>query len=283
MSYQSILVHVDYTERTNERVRIAIELAQRFTAHLSALAPEGSPLFPYTGGAVALGDYAAEVMEELARLSDVAADRFLETAKRAGLPGYDALACSGDAVYALCQASRYADLIVVGQTDKEDTTPAKPNDLPEAVVLGSGRPVLIVPYAGHFSTVGQRVLVLWRESRESARAVHDALPFLASADHVDVIAFSESGSRGGSSKGAATSTLADIGTYLARHGANVTVATEPNVGLSVGEAALSRAADLGSDLIVMGGYGHTRLREWVLGGASRSILEHMTVPVLMSH
>jgi nucleotide-binding universal stress UspA family protein len=279
VSYQSILVHVDYTERTNERVKIAIALAQRFTAHLSALAPEGSPLFPYSGGADTFGAYAAEVMEELARLSDVAADRFLETAKLAGLPGYDALACEGDAVYALCQVSRYADLIVVGQTNKEDSTPAKPNDLPEAVMLGSGRPVLIVPYAGHFSTVGQRVLVLWRESRESARAVHDALPFLVSADRVDVIAFSESSTR----TGGALPALTDIGTYLARHGAKVNVASEPNVGLSVGEAALSRAADLGSDLIVMGGYGHTRLREWVLGGASRSILEHMTVPVLMSH
>jgi nucleotide-binding universal stress UspA family protein len=278
VDYKTILVHVDCTERTEERIDVAIALAQRFTAHLSALAPAGSPLLPYAGGADAIGAYAAEVMQELTRLSEVSVERFKRKVANAGLSGFDARACEGDAVYAMRTESAYADLIVVGQTDKSHPTPAKPNDLPEALVLGVGRPVLVVPYAGTFSSVGRRVLVLWNETREAARAVSDALPLLRSASEVHVVAFSDKRAPGSSS-----ATLSDIGMFLSRHGANVNVAREVSAGVSIGEAALSRAADLGCDLIVMGGYGHTRLREWVLGGVSRSILDHMTVPVLMSH
>jgi nucleotide-binding universal stress UspA family protein len=279
VSYKSILVHIDYTERSYERMDIAIDLAQRFAAHLSAIAPAGSPLLPYTGAADGLGNYAAEVMNELARLSEQAVERFHAKTKTAGLQTYDARSCEGDAVYVIKKSAMYADLIVVGQTDRQHTTPAKPNDLPEAVVLGTGRPVLVVPYAGKFAHVGRRVLLLWNESRESARAASDAMPFLQAAKQVDVLAFDSKRIE----HGAITSGLGDIGDYLARHGVNVNVAREPMGEVEVGALALSRAADFGSDLIVMGGYGHSRLREWVMGGVSRLILEHMTVPVLMSH
>jgi nucleotide-binding universal stress UspA family protein len=279
VSYKSILVHTDCTDRAYARIDVAIDLAQRFSVHLSVLAPAGNPLVPYFGGADAMGSYAAQVMEELSRLSDVAVERFREKAKTAGLNTYDARACAGDAVYAMRSEALYADLVVVGQTDREHPTPARPNDLPESLVLTTGRPVLIVPYAGKFAHVGRRVLLLWNESRESARAAHDALPLLRLAERVDVIAFDSK--RG--STGAIESGLGDIGNYLARHGVNVAVAREPSGKIEIGALALSRATDHGSDLIVMGGYGHTRLREWVLGGVSRSILEHMTVPVLMSH
>lgn len=279
MTFKSILVHIDYTERAYERMDIAIDLAQRFDAHLSALAPAGNPLLPFTGAADGLGNYAAEVMQELTRLSHSAVERFHAKAKTAGLSTYDAQACEGDAVYALKKAAMYSDLVVVGQTDREHATPAKPNDLPQAVVLGAGRPVLIVPYAGTFAHVGRRVLLLWNESRESARAARDAMPILQSAQQVDVLAFDmKSVTRPGFESG-----LGEIGDYLARHGVRVNVAREPIGEVEVGALALSRAADFGSDLIVMGGYGHSRLREWVMGGVSRSILEHMTVPVLMSH
>lgn len=279
MSYKSILLHIDYTDRCYERVDVAIDLAQRFSAHLCALAPAGNPLLPYHGSADGLGNYAAEVMQELSRLSEVATDRFRAKAKTAGLSTYDVRACDGDAVYAINNESRYADLVVVGQSDREHPTPARPNDLPEAIVLGSGRPVLIVPYVGKFAHVGRRVLLLWNESREAARAATDALPLLKLAEQVDVIAF-DSKRR---IQGAIESGLGDVGDYLARHGVNVNVSREPSGEVEVGALALSRAADLGSDLLVMGGYGHTRLREWVMGGVSRSLLEHMTVPVLMSH
>lgn len=279
MSFKSILVHIDYTERAYERMDIAIDLAQRFDAHLSALAPAGNPLLPFTGAADGFGNYAAEVMQELTRLSHASVERFHAKAKTAGFSTYDASACEGDAVYALKKAAMYADLVVLGQTDREHTTPAKPNDLPQAVVLGAGRPVLIVPYAGTFAHVGRRVLLLWNESRESARAARDAMPILQSAQQVDVLAFDvKSVKPAGFESG-----LGEIGDYLARHGVKVNVAREPIGEVDVGALALSRAADFGSDLIVMGGYGHSRLREWVMGGVSRSVLEHMTVPVLMSH
>ena len=147
------------------------------------------------------------------------------------------------------------------------------------VLLACGRPVLFVPYAGRFAQVGKRVLIAWNASREAARAVGDALPLLARADTVDVVAFDpdSTASDHGEVPGA------DIGLFLARHGVKVSVARQSGTGIDVGAQILSRAADNGSDLIVMGGYGHARLREFVLGGATRTLLESMTVLVLMSH
>jgi nucleotide-binding universal stress UspA family protein len=147
------------------------------------------------------------------------------------------------------------------------------------LVMSAGRPVLFVPYAGHFEHVGERVFVPWNASREAARAVWDGLPFLAAAQESEVVTFDPE------KLGLGVSDLPDpdIGADLARHGARVTVSSSPSGGVDVGSLILSRAADMAADLIVMGAYGHSRLREVVLGGATRKMLESMTVPTLMSH
>jgi nucleotide-binding universal stress UspA family protein len=153
------------------------------------------------------------------------------------------------------------------------------SDFAEELVLSAGRPVLLIPYAGHFPEVGRRVLVAWNAGREAARAVTDALPLLARASIVQVVAFDPR--KGGADHGDIPG--ADIALLLARHGVKVSIAQQQSKEVDVGNQILSRAADMQSDLIVMGAYGHSRLRELVLGGVTRTLLDTMTVPVLMSH
>jgi nucleotide-binding universal stress UspA family protein len=185
---------------------------------------------------------------------------------------------TSDALGAVTLHARYADLVVIGQQNPE--WPSGVDKLFErSLPLAAGRPVLVVPYAFERRPVGRHVLVAWNASREAARAVNDALPLLERASHVHVVAFQpeQSGSAHGGEPGA------DIALYLARHGVKVTVSRYDAPDMDVGNQLLSRAFDLSADLIVMGAWGHSRLREFVLGGVTRTLLESMTVPVLMSH
>jgi nucleotide-binding universal stress UspA family protein len=149
----------------------------------------------------------------------------------------------------------------------------------EAALFETGRPVLITPYAGKFNSVGTRALIGWNASPQAARAVHDALPLLTHASSVTVLVIDAATGEAvhGEEPGA------DIAKLLARHGLEVTLHRVAGGGLSPGDVLLNEAAELNADLIVMGGYGHSRLREMVLGGATRTLLRQMTAPVLMSH
>jgi nucleotide-binding universal stress UspA family protein len=147
----------------------------------------------------------------------------------------------------------------------------------EQVVLSSGRPVLVVPYIGWTKTLGERITIAWDGGRESARAVADALPLLKKAKAVTVLVINPEKGNHGEEPGA------DIALHLARHGVNAEVRRARFDDVDTGNAILSQVADLSSDLLVMGAYGHSRLRELVIGGVTRTIFEEMTVPVLMSH
>jgi nucleotide-binding universal stress UspA family protein len=169
---------------------------------------------------------------------------------------------------------------VIGQNDPNESLPGVRADFPEYVVMNSGRPVLIIPYAGRFHNVGRRVLIAWDASVEATRAITTAIPLLKRADHVELAVFNPTvgleahGERPG----------ADIALYLARHGVKVEVSEEKTAaGMDVGNALLSHAADIGADLMVMGGYGHSRFREVLLGGVTDTVLKSMTVPTLMAH
>jgi nucleotide-binding universal stress UspA family protein len=137
----------------------------------------------------------------------------------------------------------------------------------------------VVPYAGTFKTIGQRVLVAWNAGREATRAVNDALPLLEGAAKVTVLAINPHGGL----RGHGEVPGADIALHLARHGVRAEASAIKSDDVEIGALLLSQAADLNADLIVMGAYGHSRLREVVLGGATREILRSMTVPVLLSH
>jgi nucleotide-binding universal stress UspA family protein len=165
--------------------------------------------------------------------------------------------------------------MVLGQRDRNDPMDGElPGDFLPSVLVQSGRPALVLPYAGPVGPIGRNVLVAWKETRESARAVTAALPWLRKAARVHVVAYGED----------AEASLERLQDYLRTQGVqNITPHPAGNKDDDVGNKLLSFAADLGSDLLVMGCYGHSRAREWVLGGATLSILQWMTLPVLMSH
>lgn len=276
MSYKTILVHLDRGKRVAPRLEIALGLAETFDSHLVGLFALSAPRIP----SYALAEAGQAVLEAEAQYRAEAAKAakaaFSAASKKHGRSG-EWRASSRDALAAVQVSARYADLVVIGQTERGGKTGVAPN-FAEEVVLTAGRPVLLVPYAGKFPTVGRNVLVAWNTGREAARALSDALPLLARAKTVHVASFNP---RDEADHGEVPG--ADIGLMLARHGVKVSVEQQTSRGADVGNQLLSRAADLQADLIVMGAYGHARLRQLVLGGVTRTLLETMTVPVLMSH
>jgi nucleotide-binding universal stress UspA family protein len=279
MSYKTIVVHLDADPRREERLRVALELAKTHDAHVVGLFAPARERAPSYALAEA-GERVSEIDERRAREVLVAAERqFRAAASSAGAAMAEWRPASYDPLAAVQHSARYGDLLVAGQPQPTaDGTRSISLGFAGQLLLSVGRPVLFVPYAGSFAAPGKRVLVAWNASREAARAVSDALPLLRRAAEVVVAAFdAERSGDHGQEPGA------DIALYLARHGVKVTVTRESGAGIDVGNQIISRAFDFDSDLIVMGAYGHSRVRELMLGGATRTLLESMTVPVLMSH
>jgi nucleotide-binding universal stress UspA family protein len=284
--FKDILVHLDDGPRSAMRLKVAVALARRHGAHLTGifvLDIPGSDLFygagmPYGGGG-GITEMVNSLRAEAAARGDAVGQDFREAARREGLEGEWRLV-EGDTVALLALHARYADLTVLGQPNGDEPFKGPSADTVLVnVMLSSGRPVLAVPYAGTFETVGERVLIAWNASRESTRAVNDALPLLRGAKQVTVLAVNPK--RGIEGHGEVPA--ADIALHLARHGVKAEAAHTIANDISEGDALLSYAADLGVDLIVTGGYGHSRAREMVFGGVTRTLLQEMTVPMFLSH
>ena len=278
MKLCDILVHVDQSPRAQMRLDIAAELARQHGAHLTAL-----QVIDVAMPVMALGDggggaVIAELMEQL-RQSALTAGVKLKAAFEAALARDGIMGewrqVEGTTREILALHSRYADLLVLGQDDPESDSAG----LLEAVVFDSGRPVLAIPFAGTFKTIGKRVLVGWNASREASRALHDALPLIAKAETATV--FLANPTRGLDGHGEEPG--ADIARHMVRHGLKVEVAKVIAKDVPDSALLLNHASDMGADLLVMGAYGHSRLREFILGGMTRSLLREMTVPVLLSH
>jgi nucleotide-binding universal stress UspA family protein len=275
--YKTILVHCDGGKIAPTRLDIAFEIGARFDAHVAALyalsaAPE--PSYGYEAAQIVRG--AQQHMR--AEMLSAARRGYDECLRRTGYAKAEWRETAADALGAVSLHARYADLVVIGQQNREWASGID-ETFERSLPLAAGRPVLVVPYAFERRPVGQNVLVAWNASREAARAVSDALPLLKRSKHVHVVVLSPVSSRTehGEEPGA------DIALYLTRHGINVTVSRYDAPDMDAGNLLLSRAFDLQADLIVMGAWGHSRLREFILGGVTRTLLESMTVPVLMSH
>lgn len=275
MAPKDILVHLDAGPRAAMRLDVAARLAARHGAHLTGLFVVDIPLpmvVDPAGGGAAL----ASLLEDLrsAALDDAskAQAAFRARCDRDGIPN-EWRAEDGTTADKVTAAARSADLVVLGQPDAAEEPGAA---LLDDAIFFSGRPVLVVPYAGSFSAIGHRVLVGWKPGREASRAVHDALPLLAGAELVTVLSVNPGG-------GPEDLPGAAICRHLARHGIAAEARGTEAAGLAEGDALLNAAADLGADLLVVGAYGHSRLREIVLGGVTRTLLDRMTVPVLFSH
>jgi nucleotide-binding universal stress UspA family protein len=276
MDYKTILVHLQDSEASRRRVTLALPLAAAFEARLVGLHVLPSPVLPaaYGEAATAIGPDFLEAQRQAA--AEVAArlrEGFEAACGRAGV-AHEFRAEEMQPAYLIAQHARYADLTVVGQSEASGID-ALAAQLPERVILTAGGPVLVVPYAGRFEALPERPLVAWNGSREAARAVHDALPLLARAKQVTVL---EIDPEDGQGRGAH-----DLAAHLAHHGVEVTAEHTISGDLGPGDVLLSHLADRGCDLLVMGAYGHSRVRELALGGATREVLGQMTVPVLFAY
>ncbi|HEU4777965.1 MAG TPA: universal stress protein [Telluria sp.] len=276
MSYKTILVHVDSSPHCEQRVRAAATLAAQHGAHLIGAAMTGISHYIYEDNNIDFSQMVVAMhVEAMQTRAQAALARFEAIAREVGVDSVEARLLNDDPENAMAIQARYADLVVVSQTDVDDASARLTPGLPAYVMLTGGRPVLVVPYAGVFPALGSRVLLAWDGSMEATRAVQGALPLLERAASVTVAVFNP-GEAHGQQPGA------DIAVFLARHGVKVEV-LEQHTRMHLGEALLSLAADHQSDLIVMGGYGHTRLRELLLGGVTETVLRSMTAPVLMAH
>jgi len=284
MAWKDILVHLDDSPRSDIRMNIAAELAAHDDAYLAGVYGMELPSLAMFMGDTSIFDMrvADEIIrqgrEHAQKAADAVRERFQDAVRQYRIPGAWR-AVENPVSDAVAVHARYTDLVVVGQHDPEHPSPAGEAHLPETVILESGRPVLVIPYFGDIKPIGQTVLIGWKSGREAARAVNDALPFLRQARSVTVLAIDPQNGIGEDDKTPAT----DVVKHLARHGITATATHTISGGIGEGNVLLNTASDLGADLLVAGGYGHSRAREFVLGGATRSLLATMTLPVLFSH
>jgi len=279
MNYRSLLVHLDTTATCASRTEVAIGLALEHGAHLLGVAACGWPAAPAAvagdllgfGPLLPVGDgHRAEVE----RVCEAFADR----ARQRALGSFTVRIEEAAGAQYLVQMARCHDLVIVGQPVRAGSDPLVPRDLAVQLLMGAGRPLLVVPWAGRFESAFRTVALAWSGTRESARALADALPLLARASRVHLLGFERSRPNGD----LVQAQLIDTQHWLTLHNIGAQVHREV-VDIDFGEALLSRVTDLGADLIVMGGYGHTRAAEFMLGGMTKTVLSGMTAPVLMSH
>ncbi|MFN3400060.1 MAG: universal stress protein [Ferrovibrio sp.] len=275
MRYSDILLHLTNDHRTVEKIDAAFTLAKRFKASVTALYTMPVPMPPYYMGEYVPAEFYQQIHEEMKISAARAKAAFEDSVAKADLAARWVEA-EQQPETAIRMMGRTYDLVVVGQPDPDMSAPedgleVEPGDL----AISLGRPVLTIPYIGRFATVGRKVAVAWNGSREASRAVHDALPLLKDASSVEILTVNPEPEVSASAAA------------LAQHLLNYGIAARSNrvatTDIGDGDAMLSTLADTGADLLVMGVYGHSRLQELVLGGVSRTIIDSMTLPVLMSN
>jgi nucleotide-binding universal stress UspA family protein len=274
---KDIVVNLSVTKGGGPAGDYAVSVASMLSAHLAGVAFVYDPIVPVS----ATGYIPAEVIERQQADNEAdaksAIDRFAQATGRAGLSA-EPLTITASLAGAGQQFGRIArrfDLAVVGQAEPE--IGAIENIIAETTLFESGRPMIMVPYIQKGPLKLNKVMVCWDGSRQAARAIGDAMPLLAKAGRVEIVIIANDPGKQDEIEGI------DMGQHLARHGLKVEVQRIPGGDVDVADALLSHAADSGADFLVMGGYGHSRLREFVLGGVTRTIFHSMTVPTLMAH
>jgi nucleotide-binding universal stress UspA family protein len=254
----------------------AISIAATFGAHITGISFVYEPVIPDG----TLGGIPADLIElqreENSKVANQAVNRFDVGVKKAGISAETRVldATFGGAATRFAQIARRFDLAVVGQAQREGG--AGDELMIEGALFESGRPIVVVPYIQQPGLTLERVLACWDGSRTAARAIGDAMPFLERAKAVDIVIVTEE-------RKSEEMTGTNMRAHLVRHGVAASVKRVTKGDIAIEDALLSYAADIGADFMVMGGYGHSRLREFILGGVTRGILASMTVPVLMSH
>lgn len=275
---RSIVVHLPAASAAGRLLDVVLPLVRRFEAHLTGLhVIPHIPIYVDAGMGVGADFYSAQD-RMLHEEADRAEEAYRARLGQAGVTGEWVRLPSEDepAMRSAITFCRSADLVVASQYD--EALPGAAAYFPEDLVLGAGRPVVLVPTAGGFSDIGERVVIAWNGTREAARAAFDALPLLSATAQVRVLQAGRTDRSDPRLRSAE-----DLVQALQRHGFAAEVDVAPAADVPVSEQILSRAADHRADLLVMGCYGHSRLRETIFGGVTSAILDRMNLPVLMSH
>jgi nucleotide-binding universal stress UspA family protein len=275
MNCKTLLVHLDDSTHSDARLDYALQIAARHDAHLIGLyvvcEELTRPLFLREDS---IWTASRDAQRDVNRKSVHA--RFIAAAGRAGCSA-EWRAPDGPPAETAMLHARHADLLILGQEDQEDRSAYIARQFVEDVVMGSGRPAIVLPHAGPVRPQMENVMIAWDGGRESARAASDALPLIRRASFVTVMTVQRH-PRDGEPTGI------DVAAWLARHGIEASFTAAPKVaGVNTGAMLLNMLADRHIDLLVMGAYGHARAQERLLGGVTRTLLQSMTVPVLMSH
>ncbi len=275
--FKDILVRLDEGASRSVATDYAVSLARRFGAHVAGLAFAYEPITPGTLMSGMPATLYEQSRLECEKKAKAAIANFEGAAQGASVTysSHMVQAPVGDAFASAAVIARKFDLVVVRQESDNDY--GHQEGCIEAILFGSGRPLIVVPYIQKDEFKVDRVLVCWDGSQHAARAIGDALPLLRQAKQIEVITVAAADKEGNNVPGA------DVGIHLARHGLKVSVQEIVAPDIDIADAILSHAADMSADFIVMGGYGHSRLREFVLGGVTQTILATMTVPVFLSH
>ncbi len=273
---KQLLVHADASPQFAQRLEFACRLAARHGAGITALyaSPSASEAIPVASG---MGSGLAVRRENVQDTELSRARSVFEQLKPSGLPADWAEIHEFPLVAAFAEQALYADLLVLGQHGPgEGWSTLMPADFPETVIALSGRPALVLPYTSAKPGLPGNVVIAWKPTRGAARAVTAALPILRGANSVHILSW-------GGDAAAVPAAGLNILSYLEAYGIQATWQKEEVEPENLGDLLLSRAFDLQADLLVMGCYGRARAYEWVLGGASRTVLRSMTLPVLMAH
>jgi nucleotide-binding universal stress UspA family protein len=280
MSYRTITVSIKSLQNAERLCKFAAMVARKFNAHLIGVHTVGT-MDVYTDLMAAttvpqmtafhqdqkdLSTQIKEIFERVTRAEDFIAewrevDLASENSEGGVLPDWLS-----------------ADLVIIGQSNPKNERPDQ-RSLVERAVRGSGRPVLVMPYLGEFDDVGTNILLGWSGTRESTRAAHDAMPLIQAAKETKIFWVGKEGGR----HNRIEQTAKDIAVALDRHGAKVGILHTDSSSLAIGDELLNEATNSGSDLIVTGGFGHSRMYDFVMGAATTHLLKYMTVPVLLSH
>ena len=274
---KDIVVNLSLGDNGGVVANYAVSVAETFDAHLAGVAFIFDPIIPVSGTGYVPPEVIDTQVADNQSASKDAIDRFSAAASSAGVSAEPvslnaSAAGSGDK---FARMARRFDLAIVGQCDPEANSIEE--IIAENTLFESGRPMIVVPYIQKGPLKLDLVMVCWDGSRPAARAIADAMPFLEKAKRVELVIVTNDSGKKDEIEGA------DMGQHLARHGLNVEVKRIDSAGIDVADALLSHAADNGADFIVMGGYGHSRLREFILGGVTQSMLRSLTVPALLSH
>ncbi len=277
MTIRDLAVHVDHGAHSQGALTLTLDLAEHFGARVSAIYVDPIPLSPQLL-AMSTAPQLVESLFEEQELRALRSKSMVEEAATKRAIAWEWRQAEGPLLESLAVQARTADLLVTTQEGDGDSGPMF-GGFAEHAVMGSGRPVLVVPFIGAKVPLGGRAVVAWDGGAQSARAASDAIPLLTHASDVEVVTIRPQTTE----LGDAPLPGAEMCEHLARHGIDTSarVLHAPDAGAA--EVLLSHAADCSTNLLVMGAYGHSRMRELVLGGMTREIMRHMTVPVLMSH